>query len=64
VDARTLLRRCYEKGVVFSPGDVFYTNGGGKNTFRLGFSRLSETEICLGIQRIGDTLKNMLEART
>lgn len=64
VDARTLLRRCYEKGVVFSPGDVFYTNGGGKNTFRLGFSRLSEAEIRLGIQRIGDTLKNMLEART
>ena len=56
--SRTLLKKCYEKGVVFSPGDVFYTDGRGSNTFRLGFSRLKEADILKGIKIIGDTLKN------
>ncbi|MBS4174415.1 PLP-dependent aminotransferase family protein [Bacillus sp. FJAT-49736] len=58
IHSRTLLKKCYEKGVVFSPGDVFYTNGGGGNTLRLGFSRLKEDEIVRGIKIIGETLKN------
>jgi len=58
VDARILLEKCYNKGVVFYPGDVFFTNGRGNNTFRLGFSRLSDEDIIRGIQIIGDTLKN------
>ncbi|MDC2864424.1 MocR-like pyridoxine biosynthesis transcription factor PdxR [Bacillus sp. BP-3] len=56
--SRMLLKKCYQKGVVFSPGDVFYTDGGGSNTFRLGFSRLKEADIVHGIRTIGDTLKN------
>ena len=43
---------------LFSPGDVFYSNGEGINTFRLGFSRLKEEEIVRGIKIIGDTIKN------
>ncbi|MDM5250781.1 PLP-dependent aminotransferase family protein [Lysinibacillus sp. G4S2] len=58
INARILLEKCYKKGVVFYPGDVFYTNGGGSNTFRLGFSRLQDEDIVRGIQIIGDTLKN------
>ncbi|MGE8002951.1 PLP-dependent aminotransferase family protein [Lysinibacillus sp. NPDC093216] len=58
MDARTLLKKCYQKGVVFYPGDVFYSNGEGSNTFRLGFSRLKEEDIVRGIKIIGDTLKN------
>ncbi|MEI4801843.1 PLP-dependent aminotransferase family protein [Bacillus sp. NPDC077411] len=58
MNSRTLLEKCYEKGVVFSPGDVFYTDGRGSNTFRLGFSRLKEADILKGIKIIGDTLKN------
>ncbi|MGE6259250.1 PLP-dependent aminotransferase family protein [Heyndrickxia sporothermodurans] len=63
MNARTLLKKCYQKGVVFSPGDVFYTNGGGSNTFRLGFSRLQEHDIVHGIRIIGDTLKNEMEVK-
>jgi len=59
VDARLLLEKCYDKGVVFYPGDVFYTNGRGSNTFRLGFSRLADDDIVRGIQIIGDTLKTL-----
>jgi len=58
INARKLLSKCYQKGVVFSPGDVFYTNGKGDHTFRLGFSRLKDEEIAKGIKIIGDTLKN------
>ncbi|MEH7464059.1 PLP-dependent aminotransferase family protein [Bacillus thuringiensis] len=58
MDSRMLLKKCYQKGVVFSPGDVFYTDGGGSNTFRLGFSRLKEEDIVHGIKIIGDILKN------
>lgn len=57
IDSRHLLKKCYQKGVVFSPGDVFYTNGKGSNTFRLGFSRLKEEDIVRGIKVIGDILK-------
>ncbi|MGE7690957.1 PLP-dependent aminotransferase family protein [Lysinibacillus sp. NPDC097214] len=58
MNARTLLEKCYQKGVAFYPGDVFYSNGEGSNTFRLGFSRLTEEDIVRGIKIIGDTLKN------
>ncbi|MFB7159621.1 PLP-dependent aminotransferase family protein [Lysinibacillus sp. NPDC056232] len=58
MNARTLLKKCYQRGVVFYPGDVFYSNGEGSNTFRLGFSRLKEEDIVRGIKIIGDTLKN------
>ncbi|MCP1124092.1 GntR family transcriptional regulator [Bacillus sp. AFS018417] len=58
MNSRTLLKKCYQEGVVFSPGDVFYTDGRGSNTFRLGFSRLKEADILKGIKIIGDTLKN------
>lgn len=58
MNARALLEKCYQGGVVFYPGDVFYSNGEGSNTFRLGFSRLKEEDIVWGIKIIGDTLKN------
>lgn len=58
MNARTLLEKCYQRGVVFYPGDVFYSNGEGSNTFRLGFSRLTEEDIVRGIKIIGDTLNN------
>lgn len=58
MDAQKLLEACFQKGVVFSPGNVFYTDSSGKNTLRLGFSRLNEREIIQGIKIIGDTLKN------
>lgn len=62
MNARTLLEKCYQRGVVFYPGDVFYSNGEGSNAFRLGFSRLTEEDIVRGIKIIGDTLKNEMES--
>jgi len=58
IDSRKLLEKCYQKGVVFSPGDVYYTDSSGNHTLRLGFSRLQEREIIQGIKIIGETIKN------
>ncbi|MED3572724.1 PLP-dependent aminotransferase family protein [Cytobacillus praedii] len=58
IDSLKLLEKCYQKGVVFLPGNVFHTDSSGNHTLRLGFSRLKEREIIQGIKIIGDTLKN------
>ena len=61
VDARKVLELCYDRGVVFTPGDIFYTDGGGKNTLRLGFSRLSHEEITKGVKIIGEVVNTLLK---
>ena len=57
--SRELLNKCYKKGVIFMPGDIFYINNEINNTLRLGFSRLSFEEIEKGIKIIGDTIKEL-----
>lgn len=59
IDARDVLSECMKKGVIFMPGDIFYTDGRGKNTLRLGFSRNSIEEIEKGFKIIGNVVKNM-----
>lgn len=54
LDSRKLLNSCMKNGVIFTPGDIFYTDGQGKDTFRLGFARLSDAEIEKGIKIIGE----------
>ncbi len=59
INSRELLERCYKEGVIFMPGDVFYTDDGGCDTLRLGFSRLEFDEIEKGIKIIGKIIKEM-----
>lgn len=59
IDSRELLNKCYEKSVIFMPGDIFYVDDSGKNTLRLGFSRLTFEEIEKGIKIIGETIEDM-----
>ena len=56
IDTRYLLQKCYEKGVIFMPGDVFFINENQNNFMRLGFSRLEKDEIEKGIKIIGETI--------
>ncbi|NMS88581.1 PLP-dependent aminotransferase family protein [Clostridioides difficile] len=56
IDTRKLLEKCYEKKVIFMPGDVFFTDNSGSDTLRLGFSRLSFEDIEIGIKIIGETI--------
>lgn len=61
IDAREVLNRCYKKGVLFMPGDIFYINSNGVSTMRLGFSRVSEENIKKGIKIIGEVIKGMMD---
>ncbi|MBW7459905.1 PLP-dependent aminotransferase family protein, partial [Paenibacillus sepulcri] len=57
---RELLDACRKQGVIFTPGDIFFTDGGGQNTMRIGFSRVSDEDIGRGIRMIGGTAKQMM----
>lgn len=59
VDTRKLLKICYEKGVIYMPGDLFYIDHEEKETLRLGFTRLSYEDIEKGIKIIADSLKEI-----
>ncbi|MGL5616679.1 MAG: PLP-dependent aminotransferase family protein [Sarcina sp.] len=59
INTRELLEKCEEKNVIFMPGDIFYVDDTGKNTMRLGFSRLNFSEIEEGIKIIGEVIKTL-----
>lgn len=59
ISSRELLNICHEKGVIFTPGDIFYTDGSGGSCFRLGFSRVSFEDIEKGIKIIGQVIKDI-----
>lgn len=59
IDSRKLLQKCYEKGVIFMPGDIFYTDGEINDTLRLGISRLSLQDIEKGTKIIGKCIKEL-----
>ncbi|NLM44093.1 MAG: aminotransferase class I/II-fold pyridoxal phosphate-dependent enzyme, partial [Clostridiales bacterium] len=56
INARDLLDECLKEKVIFTPGDIFYVNNEGKDTFRLGFSRVKVEDIELGIKIIGSKI--------
>ncbi|WP_068787197.1 aminotransferase-like domain-containing protein [Paenibacillus phocaensis] len=59
-DTAKLLERCAEQGVFFTPGDMFFVDGGGRNTMRIGFSRVPEQDIEQGIRVIGEMAAMLL----
>ncbi|WP_410768912.1 PLP-dependent aminotransferase family protein [Fontibacillus sp. BL9] len=59
-DTHRLLAACSSQGVIFTPGDMFFTDGGGLNTMRIGFSRVSEEDISIGLRIIGETARKQL----
>ncbi|SKA88363.1 transcriptional regulator, GntR family [Clostridium sp. USBA 49] len=53
-----LFYECKEKGVLITPGVLFYKNAKeGENFFRLGFSKVNNSEIEKGLEVISDILK-------
>ncbi len=47
--------------VIFVPGDPFYINKTGTRTFRLNFSCVDEETIDIGISRLGNAIRNLLQ---
>lgn len=55
-DSFELLQRARTAGVEFTPGMVFYPNGGGNGCFRLSYIRETEERIRRGIATLGSLL--------
>ncbi|QCX34581.1 PLP-dependent aminotransferase family protein [Caloramator sp. E03] len=58
IKSREVLSESIKKGVIFTPGDIFYTDGKGENSLRIGFSRVDYEDIEKGIKILGDVIKN------
>jgi 2-aminoadipate transaminase len=52
-DAAELSKRAVEAGVGIVPGSLFYPDGRGGDNVRLSFSLVDETQIDVGIERLG-----------
>ncbi len=61
-DAAELLQAAVEQGVAFVPGQPFFPNGGGKNTFRMNFSNSTPARIEEGMRRLATALLGVAPA--
>ena len=57
LDAAALLPRAIERGVAFTPGAAFYSDGGGERSLRLSFSAVPFGQIEEGVRRLADTIR-------
>ena len=64
LDGRKVLDLCYENGVIFMPGDIFYEGKKGRDTLRIGFGRVKDSDIEKGIKIIGEAVKKLESERT
>lgn len=59
IDSGELVKRTLKRGVVFVPGNSFYTKGQGAQNIRLNFTNASFANIEKGIKIMGDEMKKM-----
>lgn len=59
IDSRKLLQKCYERKVIFAPGDIFDVNNEKTDTLRLGLSRITMEEIEEGIRIISECVDKL-----
>jgi 2-aminoadipate transaminase len=57
MDALDLFHKAIEQKVAFVTGNVFYCDGGGKNTIRLNFSYVNNEKAITGVKRLADIIK-------
>ncbi len=60
MDAAALLPRALANGVAFTPGSVFFVDGGGERTLRLSFSSVRTQRIDEGIRRLGEVIRQAM----
>ncbi|MGQ1910715.1 aminotransferase-like domain-containing protein [Marinifilum sp. RC60d5] len=61
MDAEDLFKIAIEKKVAFVLGSVFHCDGSGKNTMRINFSFMDEKNNRIGVQRIAESIKLLLQ---
>ena len=62
MDTSEVFKIAVARKVAFVPGTSFYALGGGENTMRLNFSYSNPDQIQIGIERLGNVLKEMIVA--
>ncbi|OGO60088.1 MAG: aminotransferase [Chloroflexi bacterium RBG_19FT_COMBO_49_13] len=62
MDTTEVFKIAVERKVAFVPGTSFFALGGGENTMRLNFSYSNPDQIQIGIERLGNVLKEMIVA--
>jgi len=62
MDTSEVFKIAVTRKVAFVPGTSFYALGGGENTMRLNFSYSNPDLIKIGIERLGNLLKEMIVA--
>ena len=60
VDADILLPHALEHDVAFTPGSVFFVNGGGERTLRLSFSAIPAQRIDEGVKRLAEVVRQVM----
>ncbi|MDL2225758.1 PLP-dependent aminotransferase family protein [Eubacteriales bacterium OttesenSCG-928-M02] len=60
INARDVLEKCIERNVAFVPGGSFFPNGNREDTFRINFSNMDEERIVIGLERLGEVLKEYI----
>jgi DNA-binding transcriptional MocR family regulator len=58
-DGEALFQAARQRGVLYSKGDLFHPDGGGRNTLRLAFSAASPSEIDSGVATLGELLREL-----
>ncbi len=58
--ASKVFERAIKKNVAFVEGSVFFPKGGGENTMRLNFTNSKDSDLKIGISRLGNVIKDLL----
>lgn len=64
LNSKKLLEKAIEQKVAYVPGESFFARGGGERTMRLNFSYAKPETIRLGIERLGNVIKEQLKVAT
>ncbi|MCY1635813.1 aminotransferase-like domain-containing protein [Marinifilum sp. D737] len=63
MDAEDLFKIAIAKNVAFVLGTVFHCDGSGKNTMRINFSFMDEEQNKIGVQRLAESIKALMNNR-
>jgi 2-aminoadipate transaminase len=61
IDTQSLLPEAASAGVLYTPGTLFYADGGGRNQLRLSFSEVPAERIEAGVQRLSSVIEGALQ---
>jgi DNA-binding transcriptional MocR family regulator len=61
LDTQSLLPEAASAGVLYTPGPLFYADGGGRHQLRLSFSEIPAERIAEGVQRLSSVIAGALQ---